>query len=191
MNGKIDSAIEWYLRLLDDPHVTPRRFLYFELTMCYALQSNWDSCIEFAEKFRTGSLYTPAIATYLEAIFRYAKITSTNDQGDRQKTTELFELVPTLRIRHLGKTITPEKVAVVRAQEYIKNDGLLIVPDLVAVVRAQEYINNDGLLIVPDLVNTSDYVDNYLTAIFYRGVIFRHLADYEKARECQQIIVDL
>ena len=41
--------------------------------------------------------------------------------------------MPTLRIRHLGKTITPEKVAVVRAQEYIKNDGLLIVPDLVSI----------------------------------------------------------
>ena len=91
LNGKIDGGIELYLRLLNDPHVTPKRFIYMELTWSYALQSNWDSCIEYAEKFRTGSLYTPAIATYMEAIFRYAKSTENDDQDEKQKATELFQ----------------------------------------------------------------------------------------------------
>ncbi|CAG2173186.1 unnamed protein product [Oppiella nova] len=134
----IASQLARVFRLLNDPHVTPKRFIYMELTWSYALQSNWDSCIEYAEKFRTGSLYTPAIATYMEAIFRYAKSTENDDQDEKQKATELFHLVPTLRIRHLGKTITPEKVAVVRAQEYVKNDELLILPDLFS-LPAQAY----------------------------------------------------
>ncbi|CAG2115051.1 unnamed protein product [Medioppia subpectinata] len=202
---KIDVAIDSYHRLLGDPHVTPRRFIYFELTWCYALQSDWPRCIDYAEKFRTNSFYTPAIATYMEAVFRYTEWTITEEPVAKDKATELFKLVPTLRIRHLGKTITPEKVAVVRAQDYIKNGELLVLPD-VAILYELNYlslIRGDTVLLNKFMeritecelkyqcdIDSSDYLDNYLIAIFYKGVVFRLMSDFKKATECQQIIID-
>ncbi|CAG2109684.1 unnamed protein product [Medioppia subpectinata] len=205
INGKIDVAIDSYHRLLGDPHVTPRRFIYFELTWCYALQSDWPRCIGYAEKFRTNSFYSPAIATYMEAVFRYTEWTITDESVAKDNATELFKLVPTLRIRHLGKTITPEKVAVVSAQNYIKNGELLILPD-VAILYDLNYfslIRSDTVLLNKFMdritecelkyqcdIDSSDYLDNYLIAIFYKGVVFRLMSDFKKATECQQIIID-
>ncbi|CAG2106738.1 unnamed protein product, partial [Medioppia subpectinata] len=205
INGKIDVAIDSYHRLLNDPHVTPRRFIYFELTWCYALQSDWPRCIKYAEKFRTTSFYTPAIATYMEAVFRYTEWTITDESVAKDKATELFKLVPTLRIRHLGKTITPEKVAVVSAQNYIKNGELLILPDVailydlnyLSLIRGDTVLLNSFMDRITECelkyqcdIDSSNYLDNYLIAIFYKGVVFRLMSNFKKATECQQIIID-
>ncbi|CAG2163421.1 unnamed protein product [Oppiella nova] len=171
LSGQIETAISMYNRMMADTGMTYLRFIYFELMWCYGLVGNWDQCVEYAHKFRTGSLFSPAIATYMEAIFRYTRAVEINDSDEKHRATKLFEVVPGLRIRHVGKTITPEKMAIVRSEKYMKCDEMLILPD----VREQA---------------ESDYIDNYLMAKYFQGVIWRLMGEYEKASKCIEVIFE-
>ena len=91
LSGQIDTAIEMYNQILMTSQITFLRFVYFELMWCYALVGDWDQCIIYAEKFRTGSLFSPAMATYAEAVFRYTKAVETDDSDEKHKATKLFE----------------------------------------------------------------------------------------------------
>ncbi|XP_054155264.1 tetratricopeptide repeat protein 39A-like [Oppia nitens] len=149
ISGNIDKAIEIYNELLSDPHMAPKRIFHFHLMFCYALKCDWDPCIDNASKFRTGSLYSPAMATYFEAIVRYAKAVDLDDKEEMEKAVKLFKVTPSLRIRHLGKTITPEKIAVVRSENFFKNNNLLVLPDIEVLCETNYiiFIKNDKNLL--------------------------------------------
>ncbi|CAG2109683.1 unnamed protein product, partial [Medioppia subpectinata] len=186
LNGRIGPAIDAYQNLLTDQHLTPKRVMYFELMWCYALVGDIDRAIEYAELFRTGSMYSPAMATFIEAVFRYVKI------------------VPTVRIRHVGKTITPEKLAVVRSEKYLKCNHMLILPDVEVLYELNllRFIRGDKLLLSKfmDRINKeltkyksdltgSDYLDNYLMAKYLEGVVSKLLFDYTKAKQCMDVVI--
>ena len=52
---------------------------------------------------------------------------------NKMKSFNLFHrIIPSLRIRHLGKTFTPEKIAVENSLKYFKNNEFLILPEMVS-----------------------------------------------------------
>ncbi|CAG2108715.1 unnamed protein product [Medioppia subpectinata] len=129
--GKIDHGIELYKKLLDQPFESCKSIVQMELMWCYALKCDLNEAIKCAEKFRTECKISPGCATYWEAVFRYAKSVDDNDSAQQYKATLLFQSIPDIRIRRLGKSMTPEKVAVVRADKYFKSNEFLILPEVV------------------------------------------------------------
>ena len=124
------------------------QMFYFELMWCYALKTEWMSAIKYAELVRKGTAHSPSFTTYAEAVFRYAEYIDRKDPKMKEKAFELFRCVnlvmmlvfsfvfgravPSLRIRHLGKTITPEKVAIVISEKMAKTDEKLVLLELVS-----------------------------------------------------------
>ncbi|XP_054155263.1 uncharacterized protein LOC128953768 [Oppia nitens] len=188
VSGRVDSCIIILKELLNDEHITPKRFLYFELMVSYALKCDWDLSIEFAEKFRTGSLYTPAIATYFEGVVRYCKYIDTNDLYEKAKASELFKTVPELRVRHLGKTITPEKIAIVRSEQYIKCNEILVLPQIESLysMNSLSFIHNNPILLNKHLDRVNKQVDKYANDI----VLLRLLNDFQNARQLLNFIIE-
>ncbi|CAG2105391.1 unnamed protein product [Medioppia subpectinata] len=141
--GKIDHGIELYKKVLDQQFESCKSIVQMELMWCYALKCDLNEAIKCGEKFRTECKISPGCATYWEAVFRYAKSVDDNDSVEQYKATLLLQSIPDIRIRRLGKSMTPEKVAVVRADKYFKFNEFLI---------------------LPEVVTSSDYLDNYLMA---------------------------
>ena len=40
------------------------------------------------------------------------------------------------------------------------------------------------------LKETSDYIDNYLTAVFFKGVLNKHLGNFKEAKDCLNIVLN-
>ncbi|CAG2123094.1 unnamed protein product, partial [Medioppia subpectinata] len=83
------------------------------------------------------------------------------DVSQKAIVSKLMESIPTLRIRHLGKTITPEKVAVECSIKYVKNKEFLILPELdllyqlnwLNLIRGNEVLLNKFMVRVEKEVN--------------------------------------
>src|SRR5699024_633491 len=88
--------------------------------------------IKYAQLLREKTLHSPAIVTFLEGIFRYTKGKLENNPKLLDEASALFEIVPTLRIRYLGKTMTLEKAVIVQSQRYFKVGKTMILPVLVS-----------------------------------------------------------
>lgn len=152
LRGDIDGAMKMFSDLLINTPAFAHKVLHLELMFSNALKSNWDEAIKYAELLRNGTVHSPAMATYAEAILRYAKGCEENDGAQKQKATQLLKYVirivsmivsvigkhffndrtvPELRIRHLGKTLTPEKIAIENSIKYMKNNEFLILPEMV------------------------------------------------------------
>ena len=65
---------------------------HWELLWCFTVKRDWDQCIRFAELLRKHTMHSPAITTYLEAVFRYVKAVEVNDEQLKEEATKLFEL---------------------------------------------------------------------------------------------------
>ena len=91
INGNFDAAIETLNNLLVARNLNiAYKAFYFELIWCYAIDLNWDKCIECAEKIRS-SKHSPVCTAFLNAVFRYVKGVETNDQELLDQATKEFE----------------------------------------------------------------------------------------------------
>ncbi|XP_054154808.1 tetratricopeptide repeat protein 39B-like [Oppia nitens] len=74
------------------------KFAYWELMFAHAIKCEWYLCIRYAQLLRQSSTttttttvhYSPAIAAYLEAVFRYTLAYDDNDSRLKQEATQLF-----------------------------------------------------------------------------------------------------
>ncbi|CAG2183739.1 unnamed protein product, partial [Oppiella nova] len=100
----------------------------------HALRCEWSECIQYAELIRLGSRHSPAYTTYCEAIFRYVKSVEDNDESELERAVQLLQVVPSVRVRYFGKSVTFEKSAVMRAEKYVNTKECSVLPDMVSLV---------------------------------------------------------
>lgn len=131
INGKLTEAIQEYNTIIEKENEIFHKVAHWELMWTNAIMCNWDESIKYAQLLREKTLHSPAIVTFLEGIFRYTKGKLENNPKLQDEAAALFEIVPTLRIRYLGKTMTLEKAVIVQSQKFFKTDKTLILPVLV------------------------------------------------------------
>ncbi|XP_054155073.1 tetratricopeptide repeat protein 39A-like [Oppia nitens] len=204
IRGDIDGSIAKNVELLNNDFEPIHKAVHFELMWSHALKAQWDEAIKYAELVRKNTEHSPTYTTYAEAVFRYVKCIEDNDVNQKQIVTKLMETIPTLRIRHLGKTITPEKVAVECSVKYMKNNEFLILPEMDLLYQGNwiQFIKGNEVLLNKLLVRVdkelkhfqndiagSDPLDNYLSAVFYKAVIMRLLGKHNEAKQLIQTII--
>lgn len=141
-NGNIQGSVDGFNSIIEKEFELFHKIAHWELMWTRAVLADWDGCIKYAQILREKTLHSPAIITYLEAIFRYTKGKQDNDQAMIDQATQLFETVPTLRIRYLGKTMTLEKAVIVQSQRYFKNGKVLVAPVLVCFDNLKLIVNS-------------------------------------------------
>lgn len=129
--GNLDGAVTSYKAIIEKENELFHKIAHWELMWTSAVQCNWDEAIKYAQLLREKTLHSPAIVTYLEGVFRYTKGKLENNPKCMDEASALFEKVPTLRIRYLGKTMTLEKAVIVQSQRYFKNGKKMILPVMV------------------------------------------------------------
>ncbi|KAI7692649.1 Tetratricopeptide repeat protein 39A, partial [Sarcoptes scabiei] len=204
IDGQIDRAIEILLELIEAPNlIIAYKAFYFELIWCYAIKLDWKKCIECAEKIR-DSRHSPVCMTYLNAVFRYVEAIDTDDQSLLDQASKEFETLPSLRIRHFGKTMTTEKAALQNARLFFKKGKHLVLPVIAMLycgnylmfVRDQNHLEKIMDRIEREVerykhqIENSAILDDYLTALFYKGVLLRLLKRYPNALECFEFILE-
>lgn len=133
ITGNLNQAIEGYKAVIEKENEMFHKVSHWELMWTFAVQRNWDECIKYAQLLREKTSHSPAIVTYLEGVFRYVKAKTTNDAKLLDEASALFETVPTLRIRYLGKTMTLEKAVIHQSQRFFKNNKELVLPVFVSI----------------------------------------------------------
>ncbi|KAF7490321.1 Tetratricopeptide repeat protein 39B [Sarcoptes scabiei] len=202
ITGNIQESTEGFLSIIDKEFEMFHKISHWELMWTNAVLGEWDECIKYAQLLREKTLHSPAIITYLEAVFRYAKGKLQNDPKQIDQATTLFETVPTLRIRYLGKTMTLEKAVIVQSQRFFKNGKTLIAP----VQESMYNINYIYLLTGNDAIaqkwfnlteaELNEYAkdqadrEKYLCVLFYKGVILKHLGKFNEAIDCFNTIMN-
>ncbi|CAG2169605.1 unnamed protein product [Oppiella nova] len=171
----------------------------------HALRCEWSECIQYAELIRLGSRHSPAYTTYCEAIFRYVKSVEDNDKSEMERAVQLLQDVPSVRVRYFGKSVTLEKSAVQRAEKWANTHQCSLLPDMdllyqwnmLSFIRGNAMLLNrfmDRIVVQIDRyssdLKTSDYLDNYLTALFYKGIIHRLSSQYTDARKCFKTVFE-
>ncbi|CAG2165414.1 unnamed protein product [Oppiella nova] len=196
LSGDIQLAINEYEKIIEDYDQMYHRLAHFELMFCHAVRCEWYHSVRYAELLNKHTVHSPAITTYLEAIFRYTKAMDNKDRELRTEASRLLATVPKLRVRYLGKTITFEKAVVVLSQRYFQNKDYMLLPALEILYHLNYtflLIGNQTLLnkwmsrvdkeIEAHIITRSG--DNYLTALFYKGVIYKLMG---RVIEAQQIL---
>ena len=90
IDGNFDAAIETLNWLCRARNLTiAYKAFYFELVWCYAINCDWDKCIEYSDKIRS-SKHSPVCTAFLNAVFRYVKGLDTNDQSLLDQATKEF-----------------------------------------------------------------------------------------------------
>lgn len=133
INGKLSEATERYNSIIEKENEMFHKVAHWELMWTNALMCNWDETIKYSQLLREKTAHSPAIVTFLDGIFRYTKGKLENNQKLLDEAAALFEVVPTLRIRYLGKTMTLEKAVIVQSQKFFKTGKTLTLPVLVSV----------------------------------------------------------
>lgn len=131
INGKLPDSIAAYLDIIEKENEMFHKVSHWELMWTNAVTLNLDESIKYAQLLREKTLHSPAIVTFLEGIFRYTKGKLENNSKLLDEASALFEIVPTLRIRYLGKTMTLEKAVIVQSQRYFKANKTMVLPVLV------------------------------------------------------------
>ncbi|CAG2114846.1 unnamed protein product [Medioppia subpectinata] len=103
----------------------------FELMFSHSLRCDWSECIKYAELIRLSSRHLPAFTTYCEAVFRYVKGSETDDPSEVETAVQLLAVVPSVRVRYFGKSVSLEKSAVMRAQKFSNTNECSVLPDMV------------------------------------------------------------
>ncbi|CAG2116121.1 unnamed protein product [Medioppia subpectinata] len=94
ISGHIDEAIHLFKDCLANNSLEiSHKIFHMELSLCHALKCEWSEAIDYAELVRQQSVHSPAIITYLVAIFRYAKSVDDCDPHMKQTAAKLFESV--------------------------------------------------------------------------------------------------
>lgn len=128
ITGNVQGSIDQYMNIINKENELYHKVAHWELMWINAVKCNWDEAIKYAQLLREKTLHSPAIVTYLEAVLRYTKGKLENNQKLLDEASALFEVVPTLRIRYVGKTMTLEKAVIVQAQRFFKNGKKMILP---------------------------------------------------------------
>ncbi|CAG2166307.1 unnamed protein product [Oppiella nova] len=102
ISGNIDESINIHKKLITD-YESDIFVKYF--------------CIKYALLVRKGMTHSPAFTTYCEAVFRYLKGTDESDTRELERAVQLLGIVPSIRVRYFGKSLTVEKMAVMSAQK--------------------------------------------------------------------------
>ncbi|CAG2120290.1 unnamed protein product, partial [Medioppia subpectinata] len=207
ISGRIDESIDIYHKLLEEYEFDlMSKCFQFELIISNALRNQFNECIKYAQRVRKGTVHSPAFTTYIEAVCRYVKAVNEDNAREMDMAVKLLGIVPSVRVRYFGKTLTVEKMAVVSAQKFTINaDQSAVLPDMDILYQLNilSFIAGNSLLLnkymkrivaelekyAPD-IKTSDYLDNYLTALFYKGVVHRLLGQYSEAKNCQTIVFE-
>lgn len=203
INGNFDEAIVTLNGLLKAPHLkSAYKAFYFELIWCHAVNLDWDACIECSERIRS-SKHSPVCTAFLSAVFRYVKGVESGDQAMLDQATKEFEIIPSLRIRHFGKTMTTEKAALTTSILYFKKGKKLVLPVMAMLytgnylmfIRSEEMlaklekrVESQVTLYSVDYESETACLDDYLVAIFYKAVLLRLRKKYAEAVECHEII---
>lgn len=201
INGNLPEAIGHYQEIIEKENEMFHKVSHWELMWTNALMCNWDESIKYAQLLREKTLHSPAIVTFLEGIFRYTKGKLEGNPKLIDEAGALFEVVPTLRIRYLGKTMTLEKAVIVQSQRFFKTGKTMILPVLESLynINYVYLLNNNPALadkwykIVEDDMNEynkdSANRDKYFIAMFYKGVLLKHMKKYAEAVECFKTII--
>ncbi|XP_054160184.1 tetratricopeptide repeat protein 39A-like [Oppia nitens] len=206
VSGHIDEAIQLFKDcLVGNDLVVTHKLFHIELSFSYALKCQWDECIKYAELVRQQAIHSPAIITYILAIFKFAKAVDDNDQQMKKEANQLFESIPDMRIRYFGKTITPEKVAVELSLKYVRNNHFLPLPELDTLYGSNHlyFLKNNPIYLDRHLQRVDKYisifkkdfdegngVDSYVSALFYKAFLLKLKGHYEEAKQCLNIILN-
>jgi hypothetical protein len=93
IDGNFDSAIKTYNELLINDFEKTSKIFQLELMWCHAIKCEWDQCIKYAQLLRQRALHSPALSTYLEAVFRYIKSVDDCDDNIKEEASKLFQFV--------------------------------------------------------------------------------------------------
>lgn len=201
IDGKLQEAIESYNSIIEQEKELFHKVSHWELMWTNAVLCNWDESIKYARLLREKTLHSPAIVTFLEGVFRYTKGKLEKDQNLLDEAAALFEMVPTLRIRYLGKTMTLEKAVIVQSQRFFTNGKTLVLPVLeslynvnyIYLLNGNKEIAQKWIQLVENEMN--EYKQNsvdrekYFIVLFYKGVLLKHMEQYSEAIECFKTIM--
>lgn len=91
-------------------------------------------------------------------------------------------MIPSLRIRHFGKTMTTEKAALTNAQLYFKKGKRLVLPVIVSCSRCGSDVRSDPSL-TPSPLQAMLYSGNYLMFIRSEAQINKLMGRVDKELE--------
>ena len=90
LSGDIQLAINEYEKIIEDYDQMYHRLAHFELMFCHAVRCEWYHSVRYAELLNKHTVHSPAITTYLEAIFRYTKAMDNKDRELRAEASRLL-----------------------------------------------------------------------------------------------------
>ncbi|XP_054155261.1 tetratricopeptide repeat protein 39C-like [Oppia nitens] len=206
LRGDLEEAIKYYTKLITDYSFdVSLKWFHFELMFSNALICNFNESVKYAELIRKGSRQSPAFTTYCEAVVRYVIGKEENNTQELETAIKLLEIVPTVRVRYFGKSATFEKASVLSAEKFRDKDNCPVLPDMEILYQANLfqlikdkpiYLNRfmdrvkHQISIYSNDLKTKDYLDNYLTALFYKAVIHKFLGEYDECKKCLTTIID-
>nr|XP_039260959.1 tetratricopeptide repeat protein 39B-like [Styela clava] len=99
---------------------------YWELMWCHSFKLEWEEARKYANLLRKESKWSPAIYTYLCAIFLYMQ-----DDKSEEKQKEIDDFmrqVPDLKQRIAGKSFPMEKFVARKSRKYFEQGKRLVMP---------------------------------------------------------------
>ncbi|RWS01734.1 tetratricopeptide repeat protein 39B-like protein, partial [Dinothrombium tinctorium] len=116
-------AVEIYSRCvkLQNEWKQIHNICYWDLCWCHALLCNWKEAATYADLLQKECEWAPAVHAYQSAIFNLMRIKDESNGNElKEKVFKSMECVSQLRKRYAGKTFPPEKLAVVRSEQYLR-----------------------------------------------------------------------
>ncbi|RWR99154.1 tetratricopeptide repeat protein 39B-like protein, partial [Dinothrombium tinctorium] len=206
LKGNFQKAVEIYSRCvkLQNEWKQIHNICYWDLCWCHALLCNWKEAATYADLLQKECEWAPAVHAYQSAIFNLMRIKDESNGNElKEKVFKSMECVSQLRKRYAGKTFPPEKLAVVRSEQYLREkisiDCLLVyeylyVWNILALSEGKTEIIEPILNNINEKMSTierKENFDSYALLLLLKGVCLRNLGDHQEAIACFKTIFEI
>ncbi|GAB6018510.1 Tetratricopeptide repeat protein 39B [Chamberlinius hualienensis] len=170
---------------------------YVELGWCHAVLGEYRQAMNYVDILYKNNHWSKSTFAYIKAILIFSASDATD--AERKEMIELMQSVDGLRKRYSGKSNPLEKFFARKANRFLVQNNWLIIPifELVYVSNYFMILQNAPQILEQFLKQTEValndikpkkdgkyYYDNYLLAVFIKGVCLRYLKRIPEAEEC-------
>jgi len=208
ITGNPDGAIDLYKKCVFDSSETFKQLelaAYWGVAGCHFMKGEWADAAHHINILREGCKWSPALFTYLYAIFQLMRVEEEGRLELVPEISECFKAIPKLKRTVGGRKVFHEKIVIERSKRYRNNVTDMIIPPLELLYIWNMFnmmcgrkeliepfikrIDNKFATYKGDKDDDDACLDAYAYLIFMRGVCLRHLGQSDDAIRCFQDVL--
>lgn len=167
----------------------------------FSINRDWQAAADCALKLSQECKWSPATNMYQYASFLSMLMEEENRPELRPKIVAALKQVPELRARYAGKTIPPEKFALIKAERYFEDEELVL-PAFELFLIWNVFTNSaerpeiltpilEQIVEKMDIIwmSSSNKDEKYFVLMLLQGVCLRQMKRFDEAQECFLTII--